>query len=52
MPPDAKLCTELIFFLRPTDKHIMCDQCPSVFLKKESLQKHIEAAHSGQCCQE
>ena len=28
-------------------KHIMCDQCPSVFLQKASLQKHIDIAHSG-----
>ena len=29
------------------DKHNMCDQCPSVFLQKASLQKHVEIAHSG-----
>ena len=28
-------------------KHIMCDQCPSVFLQKASLQKHVDIAHSG-----
>ena len=28
-------------------KQIMCDQCPSVFLQKASLQKHVDIAHSG-----
>ena len=30
------------------DKHIMCDQCSSVFLQRASLQKHIDTAHSGE----